>query len=85
MQEKPSTHPQNGLYCLHRIGDRGGDCFGDCANEEHIQGRKLQGKERMNCISLHSEKLSGAVCSFQAQGLPSFVSLKAAVLSLRRT
>ena len=84
-RENPCTHPQNWLYCLQRIGDRGGNCFGYCTNDEHVQRRKLESKGRTNCINLNSKKVSGIVCCFQNQGLPSFVSLKAAVLNLHRT
>lgn len=47
-RKKPSTHPQNRLDRLHGIGDYGGNCFGYCTNDEHIQRGKLESKDRMN-------------------------------------
>lgn len=30
------TYPQNWLYCLQRVSEGGGNCFGYCTNDKSI-------------------------------------------------
>lgn len=80
-----STHPQNGLYRLHGIGDCSSNCLGYCTNDEHIQRRKLESKKRANHINPNNRVSEIIICCSQNQGLPLLVSLEAAVLNLHRT